>query len=174
MLDKLTEPLEPLKPREVEILASMADGLTNQAIADHFFITKETVRWYNKQIYSKLGTSRRTEAIALARQFGLIGDKVEESSASMVMHHTLLTTTGPFVGRDTELAELTVLLGKPEVRLLSLIAAGGMGKSRLALELGHRIQTNYQNGAAFVDLAPIRYPADIAQVAVDALGLTAI
>ena len=72
--DKLTEPLDDFKERELEIINFMANGFSNQEIADQLFITVATVRWYNKQIYSKLGTSRRTEAIALARQMGLIAD----------------------------------------------------------------------------------------------------
>ena len=59
--------LDDFKDRELEILSLMADGLTNAAIGEKLFITKETVRWYNKQIYSKLGTSRRTQAIAKAQ-----------------------------------------------------------------------------------------------------------
>ncbi|MEL7235258.1 MAG: helix-turn-helix transcriptional regulator, partial [Chloroflexota bacterium] len=70
MTDQLSAPLDEFKPRELEILAMMAEGHSNREIAEQLFITKETVRWYNKQIYSKLGTSRRTEAIALAQKFG--------------------------------------------------------------------------------------------------------
>ena len=67
MADRLVQPLDQFKERELEIIGLMAAGLSNREIADQLFITTETVRWYNKQIYSKLGTSRRTEAIAQAR-----------------------------------------------------------------------------------------------------------
>ena len=72
MTEKLTVPLGEFKEREIEILTQIAEGLSNLEIAEKLFITKETVRWYNKQIYSKLGTSRRTEAIALAREMGTL------------------------------------------------------------------------------------------------------
>ena len=62
MNDRLSSPLDVFKERELEIINLMAAGYSNQEIAEQLFITKETVRWYNKQIYSKLGTSRRTEA----------------------------------------------------------------------------------------------------------------
>lgn len=171
MTEKLSAPLDKFKERELEILTMMAEGLSNQEIADQLFITKGTVRWYNKQIYSKLGTSRRTEAIALAREMGLIGGSPEETTTSQVVQHKLPITTGPFIGRDNELAELSGLLHQPEIRLLSLIAAGGMGKSRLSLELGHLIKGNYEHGAAFIDLTATHNPNDIATVVLDSLDL---
>ena len=174
MIDnKLSGPLDEFKERELEIINLMAHGLTNKEIADHLFITKETVRWYNKQIYSKLGTSRRTEAIALAREMGLLAD--ENSSYATSTHniqHKLPITTGPFIGRDDEVHELSDLLHDPEIRLLSIVAAGGMGKSRLSLELGHLLKGNYEDGAALIELTPIHNSDDIAHVAIASLGLS--
>ena len=169
MLDKLSAPLDDFKEREIEIINLMAEGYSNQEIADNLFITKETVRWYNKQIYSKLGTSRRTEAIALAREFGLIRDTPDEISQHI--QHKLPITSGPFIGRDAELAELSDLLQNPDVRLLSIIATGGMGKSRISLELGHLIKGDYEHGAVFIDLSAIRNPDDIARFTLESLGV---
>ncbi len=169
MVDKLSAPLDDFKEREIEIINLMAEGYSNQEIADNLFITKETVRWYNKQIYSKLGTSRRTEAIALAREFGLIGDTPDEVPQNI--QHKLPITSGPFIGRDAELAELSNLLQNPDVRLLSIIATGGMGKSRISLELGHLLKGDYEHGAVFIDLSAIRNPDDIARFAIESLGV---
>ncbi len=171
MNDGLPAPIEEFKPREIEILDLMAQGYSNQEIADQLFITKGTVRWYNKTIYSKLGTSRRTEAIAFARELGLIG---APSSAENTRQKrpALPVTTGPFVGRDDELTDLQDLLAKPDIRLVSIVAAGGMGKSRLALELSHLIQGDYEHGAVFIDLTVLRNPNDIAVAILASLGLT--
>ena len=49
--------------------------------------------------------------------------------------HNLPSPLTPFVGRETDLAELTAMLHAPETRLLTIVGAGGMGKTRLALEL---------------------------------------
>jgi len=57
MGDKLSAPLDELTARELEVLGLMAEGLSNQEIADQLFVAKSTVRWYTKQIYSKLGTT---------------------------------------------------------------------------------------------------------------------
>ncbi len=175
MAEKLTAPLGEFKPREIEILDLMAGGLSNTEIADRLFVTRETVRWYNKQIYSKLGTSRRTEAIALAQDMGVIGGKeakAESSAKSYSPQFDLPVTNGPFVGRESELTDLSALLSKPETRLISIIAAGGMGKSRLSLELGHFVKSQFANGALFIDLTSISNPNDIASLALHSLGLT--
>ena len=172
MNNKLSIPLGEFKERELEILTMMADGLSNQEIADHFFITKETVRWYNKQIYSKLGTSRRTEAIALARDMGLLADEVVASHAPQVSQHNLPVTTGPFIGRAKDLKAVLDLLDKQDIRLVSIVGAGGMGKSRLSLEIAHRIKPQYEHGAIFIDLTPVRNPDDIAKFAVSSLGIS--
>jgi len=63
---------DPLTPRELEILRLTADGLTNKAIAERLFIGFETVKWYLKQVYVKLGVSSRTQAVFAARRQGLV------------------------------------------------------------------------------------------------------
>jgi DNA-binding NarL/FixJ family response regulator len=65
---------EPLTPREAEVLDLIAQGLTNQAIADQLFLSVGTVKSYTSHIYSKLHVSNRTAAVARARDLGLLGD----------------------------------------------------------------------------------------------------
>lgn len=64
--------IEPLSERELEILQLIADGLSNQEICERLYLALSTVKGHNRNIYSKLGVSRRTEAVALAREMGLI------------------------------------------------------------------------------------------------------
>jgi pimeloyl-ACP methyl ester carboxylesterase/DNA-binding CsgD family transcriptional regulator len=63
---------DPLNEREQEILERLANGLSDQQIADDLSLSLNTVKWYNRQIYSKLGVSSRTQAIAHARATGLL------------------------------------------------------------------------------------------------------
>ncbi len=63
---------EPLTPREQEILERLAAGLTNREIAGQFVISPETVKKHVASISGKLGTSNRTEAVARARELGLL------------------------------------------------------------------------------------------------------
>src|SRR4030095_1582960 len=65
--------LTPLNKREREILARLATGLSDQQIADELFLSLHTVKWYNRQIFNKLGVSNRTKAITKARALGLFG-----------------------------------------------------------------------------------------------------
>ena len=60
--------LDPLTEREVEILHLLADGLSNREIAQKLFLTLGTIKWYNKQIYSKLGVHSRTQAVSKANE----------------------------------------------------------------------------------------------------------
>lgn len=64
--------LDPLSERELEVLQLIADGLTNQEIADRLFLTVGTVKWHTGNIYSKLAVGNRMQAAAKARSLGLI------------------------------------------------------------------------------------------------------
>ncbi len=64
--------VEPLTPRELEVLQLMAEGHTNQQIADELIISVGTAKWYTSEIYGKLGVNNRTQAVARAREFELV------------------------------------------------------------------------------------------------------
>ena len=62
---------EPLSPREKEVLALLAEGLSNREICDRLFLALDTVKGHNRRIFGKLNVKRRTEAVARARKLGL-------------------------------------------------------------------------------------------------------
>jgi NarL family two-component system response regulator LiaR len=67
------QPGYDLTERQLEILALMVEGLTNNEIAERLILSPYTVRNHVSEILSKLGTSTRTEAAALAVRLGLAG-----------------------------------------------------------------------------------------------------
>jgi DNA-binding CsgD family transcriptional regulator len=68
--------LEPLLPRERQVLAGVQNGLSNQQIADSVYICEDTVKYHLKRIFAKLGVSRRSQAVAVAVYNGLLDDFV--------------------------------------------------------------------------------------------------
>lgn len=68
----LPEGVEPLSEREIEVLCLLAAGLSNSQIADQLVVSVSTVKSHVHHISSKLGAANRTEAVSLARQFGLL------------------------------------------------------------------------------------------------------
>ena len=64
--------IEPLSPRELEVLHLMAQGLSNQEMCERLFLALSTVKGHNRTIFGKLQVQRRTEAVARARELGLL------------------------------------------------------------------------------------------------------
>jgi LuxR family maltose regulon positive regulatory protein len=70
---KPSQPLvEPLSERELEILHLIAQGHSNREICDRLFLAMPTVKGHNRNIFGKLQVKRRTEAVARARELGLL------------------------------------------------------------------------------------------------------
>lgn len=64
--------VEPLSQRELEILHLIAQGLSNREMSERLFLALDTVKGHNRKIFSKLQVQRRTEAVARARELGLL------------------------------------------------------------------------------------------------------
>ncbi len=156
--------------RELEILHRIAQGQTNQEIADELYLSLNTVRWYNKQIYSKLGIHSRTGAIARAREHGLLDVEPMPPEALTALPDTqytnLPTSVTPFIGRRQELDEISQLLGNSAVRLLTIIGPGGIGKTRIAQQAARRQLGQYEQGVYLISLAALRVPHENAYEAV--------
>jgi LuxR family transcriptional regulator, maltose regulon positive regulatory protein len=63
---------EPLSQRELEVLQLIAQGLSNREISERLFLALSTVKGHNQMIFDKLQVQRRTEAVARARELGLL------------------------------------------------------------------------------------------------------
>jgi predicted ATPase/DNA-binding CsgD family transcriptional regulator len=155
-------PLSPLTDREQEILRLLAKGLSDKEIAESTFMTVGTVKWYNRQIYSKLDVGNRTEAVTHAQTLRLLDDDtpIAPMPQSELKPHLPAQITS-FVGRHQELKTLKNLLNT--ARLVTLTGPPGAGKTRLALEVAAGVTDRYRDGVYFVALAPIADPTLIWQ-----------
>ena len=61
-----------ITPRELEILGLIAGGLSNREIAARLFVSENTVKTHSSRVFDKLGAKRRTQAVQLGKEFGLI------------------------------------------------------------------------------------------------------
>ncbi len=64
--------VEALSERELEVLALIAAGLTNREIGERLYVTESTIKGHNRNLFAKLQVQRRTEAVARARELGLL------------------------------------------------------------------------------------------------------
>jgi predicted ATPase/DNA-binding CsgD family transcriptional regulator len=75
------------------------------------------------------------------------------------------------IGREREVVAACTLLGRPEVRLLTLTGTGGVGKTRLALAIASEVQERFPDGICFIELSPIQDADLVLPTIVQALGL---
>ena len=79
---------------------------------------------------------------------------------------------GALLGRDDDVAAVIGLLERDGAQLVTLTGVGGVGKTSLAIEIGHRMASRLAGGAAFVGLAPLTDATDVPGAALRALGGT--
>ncbi len=122
-------------------------------------------------LQAELKTAPQPETTALFEQ--IKAGKAAPTPAAQVItpltHLPRMLT--PFIGRAELVADLVARLTRPADRLITLTGSGGVGKSRLALEVAHIAQSHYPHGAWFIDLAPLSDPLLVPQAVVTALDI---
>jgi LuxR family maltose regulon positive regulatory protein len=76
-----SSPFEPLSERERDVLQLVAEGLSNQQIAEHLVLSLHTVKLHVKHILAKLSAANRTQAVARARTFHLLSREENMTSS---------------------------------------------------------------------------------------------
>lgn len=94
---------------------------------------------------------------------------LEPTPAPVFQPQGLPTLLTPLVGRIHERSALMALLLHPDVRLVTLTGPGGVGKTRLALDVAAALGDDFADGAAFVDLASVQAPTLVGATIAQAL-----
>ena len=163
--------VETFSPREFEVLQLISNGLSNREIAEKLYLSIETVKWYNKQMFMKLGVKNRIQAVNKAVELDLLTKKQAPTSQEKPpLTGNLPAQLTSYVGRRKEINEIKDLLKKH--RLVTLTGAGGSGKSRLAFKVGDELRDKYGDGVWLVELANIRDPSLVLQTIAKVLKIT--
>jgi len=150
-----------------ESLAEMS-GLTPQAIG---LIERGERRRPHRHTVQKLAKALALTGQDLARfESAAHGSSTRRAKPSPSRRDVPVPTT-PLLGREHEVAAVTALLRREDVRLVTLAGPGGVGKTRLAFEVARRSGGSFADGVAFVSLAPLRDHALVPSALAEALGL---
>jgi predicted ATPase/DNA-binding CsgD family transcriptional regulator len=160
--------LEPLTNREMEVLELLASGSSNQEIAAALVVEVTTVKWYNAQIYGKLHVKNRKQAVIRAQTLGIL--EADSNSLFQQIQHNLPADTLPFIGRVHEIHELVQQLTSEKLRLITILGPGGMGKTRLSIEVGRKLVGHFMDGVYFVPLAAVTSAEQIVTTIAEIIG----
>ncbi len=167
--------LEPWREQaHRQLMLFLAQSGQRSAALAHFEVCRRVLA-------DELDVPPSDETIALAQQIraGAFGPASgEESPASIqpatptppTLSNNLPAQSTLFVGRTDELTTLETWLADPGCRMVTILGAGGMGKSRLALALAEQLLPSYRDGVYFVELAPIEHPEGIVPAIANAIG----
>ncbi|MEM7346400.1 MAG: BTAD domain-containing putative transcriptional regulator, partial [Chloroflexota bacterium] len=122
-----------------------------------------------QQLWEELGVEPEEETQLLRQQ---ILDQVLPQAGKTTLPNNLPLQTSRFFGRQSEQGHLLRRLVDPAYRLLTLVGIGGVGKTRLAIEVGQQVKPSFPDGVWFVPLVSIKGGAEQIKIAVgEAIGL---
>jgi predicted ATPase/serine/threonine protein kinase len=129
--------------------------------------------WAIERCLAKQPDKRYASTRDLARELAAIRDRFSEKPVMQVEPRPTnipVPRTG-FVGREKEVAAAKELLLRQDVRLVTVTGPGGIGKTRLAVEVASGLIERFPGGVHFVPLSPLSDPGLIASVIVQTLGI---
>jgi predicted ATPase len=129
--------------------------------------------WVIERCLAKDPEKRYTSTRELARELAAIRDRFSEKPAKQpeTRPTNLPAQRTGLVGRDKEVAAAKELLLRQDVRLVTVTGPGGIGKSRLAVQVANDLVENFPGGTHFVPLSSLSDPALIPSAIVRAMGI---
>ncbi len=129
--------------------------------------------WIVERCLSKESKQRYTTTRELARDLAAVRDHLGDVPGrfSDTRPSNLPVQRTAFVAREHEESTLTQLLSRPDVRLATLTGPGGIGKTRLALQVAQKIADQFPGGVCFVALSSVRDGGLIASAIAQAVGV---
>ena len=128
--------------------------------------------WLDQVLAAQLGAASNAPPLTVVDHASASQREAPPVSRSPKSAFTQPFQPTSFVGRVAELSAIAKLLTDPACRLLTLFGPGGIGKTRLALEIATRYGNAFRDGVLFVDLAAVSTPDQIITAIGDALNLT--
>src|SRR6202050_2107496 len=130
--------------------------------------------WAIERCLAKDPDKRYVSTRDLARELAALHDRFSEKPAARQAEtraSNIPAQRTAFVGREKEIAAAKELLLLKDARLVTITGPGGIGKTRLGVEIASSVQENFPGGIHFVPLSPLRDPALVACVIVQTLGI---
>jgi len=157
----------------------MAAGLTQEALAERASLSTRAVsdlerglsRAPHYDTLDLLTTAMSLSAEQRAALFAAARPPLPGDDTKVAPLQVLPFPPTALLGREQEVTQARDLLQAWGVRLLTLTGPGGVGKTRLALELAHTLRTGFADGLAWIDLTDLRDPSLVPQTVAQVLGL---
>ncbi|WP_416270134.1 winged helix-turn-helix domain-containing protein (plasmid) [Burkholderia cepacia] len=140
-----------------------------QRVWPHTVVEENNLQVHIAALRKALADDRNLIVTVPGRGYRLVGGRTDVAPPVRAVTSRLTAAPTALVGREQTVAE--VLAALDTARVVTLVGAGGIGKTRLALEAAMRAEARFPDGAAFVSLATVAAPQFVPDALAAALGI---